>query len=357
MWILAVVVPVTFVAACASPQAATRSPSSSAVGSSSPVAPAATAADQALQPVLACGSTNLDKNAAAASSPVAGGSGGVPKPEGSGASEPLAPEPSVAPSGPVQVGAYADLVAANRAYVSYAASTLRILSADVATLQADLARSDLASARRDWLAAELDWERVGASYDSFGDLGLAVDGLPDGLPAGVNDPRFTGLHRLEYGLCHSQDAATLLPIANRLATDVASVSAHLDDRALAGDPTILPLRAHEILEDALRDHLSDIDDEGAGAAFAETSADVDATRTVLGELAPLMEAHDPSLVATATTQMNDLAAALQAAKQSGQWLAPAATPLAARQRIDAAMGQLLETLAPVPELLSEPAGG
>ena len=146
MWILAVVVPVTFVAACASPQAATRSPSSSAVGSSSPVAPAATAADQALQPVLACGSTNLDKNAAAASSPVAGGSGGVPKPEGSGASEPLAPEPSVAPSGPVQVGAYADLVAANRAYVSYAASTLRILSADVATLQADLARSDLASA-------------------------------------------------------------------------------------------------------------------------------------------------------------------------------------------------------------------
>jgi high-affinity iron transporter len=225
------------------------------------------------------------------------------------------------------------------------------------TLRADLVRSDLSSVRRDWLAAQLDWERVGASYDSFGDLGIAVDGLPDGLPAGVNDPGFTGLHRLEYGLWHCQDAATLLPVADRLATDLAAVSAHIGDPDLAGAPTNLPLRAHEILEDAVRDHLSGIDDEGAGAAFAETSADIDATRAVLGEVAPLLDAHDPNLVATATNQMNLLAAALQAAKQSGGWLAPAATALAARQRIDTALGQLLETLAPVPELLSEPAGG
>ena len=34
-----------------------------------------------------------------------------------------------------------------------------------------------------YAAAQLDWERVGASYDSFGDVGLAVDGLPDGCPA------------------------------------------------------------------------------------------------------------------------------------------------------------------------------
>jgi high-affinity iron transporter len=225
------------------------------------------------------------------------------------------------------------------------------------TLRADLVRSDLSSARRDWLAAQLDWERVGASYDSFGPLGIAVDGLPNGLPGGVSDPGFIGLHRLEYGLWHGQDAATLLPIADRLTTDVALASAHLDDPDLAGAPTNLPLRAHEILEDALRDHLSGIDDEGAGAAFAETSADLDATRVVLGELGPLLNAHDPTLVPTATNQMNLLAAALQAASQSGEWPAPAATALAARQRIDAAMGQLLETLAPVPELLSEPAGG
>lgn len=239
---------------------------------------------------------------------------------------------------------------ANDAYVAYASGVLATLSEDVGVLRSDLSKSDLTSARRDWLSAQLDWERVGASYDSFGPLGIAVDGLPDGLPKGVDDPSFTGLHRLEYGLWHAQSAATLLPIADRLATDVAAVSAHIDDPDLAGNPLTLTLRIHEILEDALRDHLSGIDDLGAGAAYAETAADMDATRAVLGMVASLV---DPHLVATTTTQMDELASALQAARQSGEWLAPAQTPLADRQRIDGSLGQLLETLAIFPDLLKD----
>ena len=77
------------------------------------------------------------------------------------------------------------------------------------------ARATSPQAKTDWLAAQLDWERVGASYDSFGDLGLAVDGLPTGFVKGVNDPGFTGLHRLEYGLWHGQPAAELLPVTQR----------------------------------------------------------------------------------------------------------------------------------------------
>jgi high-affinity iron transporter len=53
----------------------------------------------------------------------------------------------------------------------------------------------------------MDWERGGASYNSFGDAGVAVDGLPGGLPGGAGDKNFTGLHRLEYGLWHGQDRA------------------------------------------------------------------------------------------------------------------------------------------------------
>jgi high-affinity iron transporter len=55
-----------------------------------------------------------------------------------------------------------------------------------------------------------------------------------------------------------------------LAKNVATVRKNLTADDLAGDPTNLPIRAHEILEDALRDHLSGIDDQGSGAAFAQT---------------------------------------------------------------------------------------
>ncbi|HEV2635344.1 MAG TPA: iron uptake transporter permease EfeU [Actinocrinis sp.] len=248
----------------------------------------------------------------------------------------------------------ADLAGPDKAYQQYAAGVLQQLATDVTTIQTDLTAGNLAAAKTDWLAAQLEWELVGASYDSFGDLGTAVDGLPDGLPGGVADPGFTGLHRLEYGLWHGQSAAELVPAANVLATDMASVQKNLTSDDLAGDPTNLPIRAHEVLEDALRDHLSGIDDQGSGGAYPETTADVQVTRVVLGELAPLLATRGPGLVATADTELTALQTALAATKANGQWQSPQQTPQAQREAVDAAIGTLLETLDQVPDLLEVP---
>jgi high-affinity iron transporter len=248
----------------------------------------------------------------------------------------------------------AELTGPNTQYQKYAAADLAQLSTAVAAVQADLAAGNLAAAKTDWLTAQLDWEKVGASYDSFGDLGTAVDGLPDGLPLGVNDPGFTGLHRLEYGLWNGRSAAELIPAAAVLAADIAKVQKNLTTDDLAGDPTQLPIRAHEIIEDALRDHLSGIDDEGAGAAYPETYADTQVDQVVLGELAPPINARVPGLVTTALNQEKALQTALLATQVDGQWQSMQQTPLAQREAVDAAIGSLLETLAQVPDLLEVP---
>jgi high-affinity iron transporter len=252
---------------------------------------------------------------------------------------------------PVTVG---ELAGPNKEYQAYAARQLAGLAQAVTQIQADLGGGDIAAAKQDWLTAQMDWERVGASYDSFGNLGLAVDGLPDGLPDGVNDKNFTGLHRLEYGLWHSQSAATLLPVAATLASNVAAVQQNLTSDGLAGDPTNLPVRTHEILEDALRDHLSGIDDQGGGASFAETYADVDVTRAVLGYLSPLINARQPGLPAIADSQLDILDGALLATRVNGQWESLGTASLAAREQVDAAIDAVLETLAAVPDLLEVP---
>ena len=248
----------------------------------------------------------------------------------------------------------AELTGPNKQYQAYAAADLNTLAGDVTRIRADLTRHDLAAARRDWLTAQLDWERVGASYDSFGDAGLAVDGLPDGLPDGVNDKGFTGLHRLEYGLYHGQSAARLLPVAVQLSTDVGTVRKNLASDDIAGDPANLPIRAHEVLEDALRDHLSGIDDEGAGAAYPETYADTQVTKVVLGELQPLIAVREPALMPALDAQLSRLQAALLATQAGGQWQSPDAVPLAAKEQVDAAIGALLQSLSSVPDLLEVP---
>jgi len=248
----------------------------------------------------------------------------------------------------------AELAGPNRQYQAYAAADLATLARDVARIRADLTGNDLAAARRDWLTAQLDWERVGASYDSFGDVGLAVDGLPGGLQDGVNDTGFTGLHRLEYGLYHGQSAAGLLPAAVRLSTAIAAVRQNLTSDDIAGDPTNLPIRAHEILEDALRDHLSGLDDQGAGAAYPETYADTQVTSVVLGELRPLIAAREPALMPALGAQLGRLRAALLATRAGGQWRPAGQVPLAAREQVDSAIGAVLQTLSSVPDLVEVP---
>ena len=248
----------------------------------------------------------------------------------------------------------ADLAGPNQLYERYASGELTALAGQVAKIKTDLGRGSLDAARTDWLGAQLDWEKVGASYDSFGDLGLAVDGLPDGLENGVNDKDFTGLHRLEYGLWHGQSAATLEPVAATLAANVITVRKNLTSAALAGDPANLPIRAHEIIEDALRDHLSGIDDEGSGDAYAATYADVQADRIVLGELAPLIQGRAPRLLPTVYAQLNTLQQALLATRPGGRWTSIGSASLAQRQQVDGATGAVLETLSSVPDLLEVP---
>jgi high-affinity iron transporter len=159
--------------------------------------------------------------------------------------------------------------------------------------------------------------------------------VPHGLPggrSGVNDKDFTGLHRLEYGLWHGQRAAELEQVTAVLATNAATVRKNLAADDLAGDPANPPIRAHEILEDALRDHLSGIDNQGGRAAFAQTYADVQVTRAILGYLAPLIDARQPGLVTTLTTELDTLDQALlatrapRAPQANGAWTALGAAP-------------------------------
>jgi high-affinity iron transporter len=230
-------------------------------------------------------------------------------------------------------------------YRTYVAGQLDTLAGQAATLNSAIDAGDLAAARTAWLPAQLTWERVGAAYGSFGDLADAIDGLPQGLPLGADDPGFTGLRRLEYGLWHGQPAATLAPVSARLIQDLASLRDKLPQ--LTVDPKDMPLRLHEILEDALRDHLSGLTDQGAGSGYAETLADVDGTRVVLGELESLINERKPGLVAAVTPELDSLQSALLAAQHDN----PTTAPRAERQQVNAAIGQVLETISPVPDLL------
>ncbi len=194
---------------------------------------------------------------------------------------------------PVTSQQMAGAIASYRAYVT---DELILESSQVQLLRAAIADGQLAAARAAWLTAHLTWHRIGGAYDAFGDLGLSIDGTADRLQAGVDSPQFTGFHKVEMDLWQNDDLTAAAGDTGTLLTDVNELARQFPGESIPA--TELPLRTHEILEDALRDELSGDDDYGSGTDMASVEADVDGTRELLALLAPVLAPRAPDLEAT-----------------------------------------------------------
>lgn len=243
-----------------------------------------------------------------------------------------------------------DLKAPLDAYKEYVGKGLTTLLAQTQKLQADIHAGDLNAARADWLAAHLQYSSLGAAYGTFADFDGKINGRADGLADKSKDKDFSGFLRLEYGLWHDEPAAGLTPVADQLAADVDGLGKAFPTQEF--DPGDLPLRSHEILENTLQFELTGDTDQGSGTNLATAQANVAGTRELLTVLQPLVKERAPELLAKIDAGMVRVNALLAAAhQQDGSWTPVDKLAAGARQQLNGATGQLLEDLAPIPDLL------
>ncbi|WP_234538124.1 iron uptake transporter permease EfeU [Streptomyces shenzhenensis] len=242
-----------------------------------------------------------------------------------------------------------DLAAPLKAYRAYVEQGLATLVTQTRTLDADIAGGHLGKARTDWLTAHLTYSSLGAAYGTFEDFDKKINGRADGLAGGVADKDFAGFHRVEYGLWHGQSADRLKGPAQALADAAAGLRQAFPAQAF--DPGDLPLRAHEILENTLQFELTADTDEGGGTNLATANANLAGTRELLTVLRPLLTTRAPKLLPAVDADMARLQKLLDAEHQGAGWTPVEKLDTVTRQRVVGATGQLLEDLAPVPDLL------
>ncbi|XUL86003.1 iron uptake transporter permease EfeU [Streptomyces galilaeus] len=242
-----------------------------------------------------------------------------------------------------------DLAAPLKAYKVYVDQGLATLETQTRQLGADIAGNHLAKARTDWLTAHRTYSSLGAAYGTFEDFDQKINGRADGLAGGVDDKDFAGFHRIEYGLWHGQSAAELKVPAQQLATAVVGLRKAFPAQDF--DPGDLPLRAHEILENALQFELTGDTDEGSGTNLATVDSNLAGTRELLTVLRPLLTKESTTLLPTVDAAVARLQKLLDSAHHGGSWTPVEQLSRPDRARLDGATGQLLEDLAPVPDLL------
>jgi high-affinity iron transporter len=239
-----------------------------------------------------------------------------------------------------------DLGAAVDTYRASVTAGLTTLVADTDTLEQLVDADQLTAAKSQWLVAHLDYERLGAAYDTFGPFDDEIDGRADGLPQGVNDPNFTGFLHLEYGLWNNQPPAELAAVADQLDIFVHGLEAAFPHQEML--ETDLPLRAHEILENALQFEMTADTDEGSHTNLATVKANVDGTEMTLNALAPLLATRDPKLLASAQSGLTSLGQLLDTYDGPSGWTPVQSLTTTQREQLDGAIGSLLEELSLIP---------
>jgi iron uptake system EfeUOB component EfeO/EfeM len=243
-----------------------------------------------------------------------------------------------------------DLAAPLAAYRAYVDQGLADLQTKTRTLRSDIDAGKLDRARKDWLPAHTRYASLGAAYGTFADFDAKINGRTAGLASGVEDPAFTGFHRIEYGLWHGQSAATLAPYTKRLAADVDALRKDFPKQDF--DPADLPLRTHEVLENTLHRELSGNADYGSGTELATTEANLDGTRELLTLLRPLIDKRNAEVLPAVDTWMRRTEQLVLAQRaEDGTWTRLDKLSDTDRQRLDGTVSQLLEDLAPIPDLL------
>lgn len=231
----------------------------------------------------------------------------------------------------------ADLIPAAQAYGAWVASRLPALRQQAAAVAADAEEGDLAAARRDWLTAHTSYETLGAAYGAFGDIGDAIDGLPGhGL---------TGFHAVEAPLYTGAPASAVVGPAQKLVADIDALIAAFPSAQI--NPGDMGLRAHEIVEDALRDVLAGAADAGSGTELATIDANLSGAAQALAPLHDILASRYPDLAATqqSITTTQTLVGSFRGA--DGTWTRLSALTTAQRERVDAALSETAELLAPV----------
>jgi len=230
-----------------------------------------------------------------------------------------------------------DLIPVALAYGRWVGTRLPVLQQQVAALSADAEEGDLAAAKHDWLVAHTTYETLGAAYDAFGDVGDQIDGLPrDGL---------TGFHLVESQLWGGAAPATVAASTAQLAAEVGSLAGTFADAEI--DPGAIALRAHEIVEVAVQDVLTGAADAGSGTELATIDANLEGAAQALAPLHDILAPRYADLDRTtqALQRTRTLVESFRAA--DGTWTPLAGLDRAQRERLDAALDQDAELLAPV----------
>ena len=211
----------------------------------------------------------------------------------------------------------------------------------------DAVRSgDVAEAKEQFAPSRYKWEMIEPIAGLVPDIDGAVDARVDDF-ASVNDPKWTGWHKLEYLLWVKNTTSGGAALADKLDKDLATLQTKM--KSVEITPKAVALGAGELIEEVSESKINGEEDRYSHTDLSDFDANQLGAKQAYGYFRPIVEKKDKALATAIDQGFANVDESLEPYEVSEGVFKPFSTLTAAdKQKMQSQLATLSESLAKVP---------
>jgi iron uptake system component EfeO len=177
---------------------------------------------------------------------------------------------------------------------------------------------DLKAAQDAYAPSRQPWERIEPIAELVEDTDAKTDSRVDDF-AGVDDPKFTGWHRLEYLLFEKNTTEGGAPFADQLDKDIAALKDQLP--SVTVEPINVANGAAELIEEVSQGKLTGEEDRYSKTDLWDFDANLQGSQVAIDKLSGPLGAKDPALLGKITAGTSALFDTMRPLRRGDGWVA------------------------------------
>jgi iron uptake system component EfeO len=241
------------------------------------------------------------------------------------------------------------VIQAVQAYKTWVIAEVETLVTDTRRFTDAVRAGNLSEAKAQFAPSRVRWERIEPIAGLVEEIDGKVDARVDDFE-GVDDPSFTGWHRLEYHLWKLRSTKGTKGFADQLDADIATLNRQI--KTLEFPPAAVALGPAELIEEVSQGKITGEEDRYSRTDLWDFDANVDGSRKLFELLTPALRAKDATLVKEITAGFTDVERSLlEYALVGGGFRPYPALAAGDRQRMQAQLAALSEKLSRIPGVL------
>jgi iron uptake system component EfeO len=243
----------------------------------------------------------------------------------------------------------ADVTAATKEYATYVQGQVATLRTETKKFTDAVRAGKVAEAKKLYAPSRVPWERIEPIAGLVEEIDGAVDARVDDF-ASVNDPKWTGWHKLEYLLWVKNTTAGGAALATKLDADLATLDTQL--KTVEITPKAVALGAGALIEEVSEGKIDGEEDRYSRTDLWDFAANVEGAKQAFTVFRPILTAKDKALTTELDSGFTAVETSLKPYQVAGGGYQPyTALKPADKTKMQAQLASLSESLAKVPAAL------